>query len=240
MQFLELTLDTPEENLALDEALIETAERDPDFPETLRIWEPQSLMVVVGRSSRVSNETYSATCQQDGVPILRRTSGGTAIVTGVGCLMYALILSYQRRSELRMIEHAHQFVLNSLAVALSSRIPGIQRAGISDLVTQDQLKFSGNSLRCRRHTLLYHGTLLYDFPIRQIGRYLATAPRQPEYRQGRDHDSFVTNLSLPRAQLRDILLQAWPVTEVATEWPEQLTHDLVAQKYTCDKWNRKF
>ena len=80
MQFLELTLDTPEENLALDEALIETAERDPDFPETLRIWEPQSLMVVVGRSSRVSNETYSAICQQDGVPILRRTSGGTALV----------------------------------------------------------------------------------------------------------------------------------------------------------------
>ena len=240
MQLLELTLDLPEENLALDEALIETAEQSDGSFETLRIWEPGQSMVVVGRSSRVDNETFPSVCQRDGVPILRRGSGGASIVTGAGCLMYSLVLSYEKRPDLRMIEQAHQFVLNTHAHAISALVPGVHRAGISDLVTYEKKKFSGNSLRCRRRHLLYHGTLLYNFALGQIGRYLANAPRQPAYRQGRDHDAFVTNLSLTRAELRETLLQAWAVTESTSKWPERLTRELVAQKYGRDGWNLQF
>ena len=46
----------------------------------------------------------------------------------------------------------------------------------SDLVLGD-LKFSGNSARCRRRWLLYHGTLLYDFPLALVARCLKMPPR---------------------------------------------------------------
>ena len=55
MYLLDLTLPTPAENVALDEALLEAAEAG-DCPSVLRLWEPRETFVVVGRSSRVAEE----------------------------------------------------------------------------------------------------------------------------------------------------------------------------------------
>ena len=50
MKLLELTLPTPAENLALDEALLDAAEAGELPDEVLRLWEPSQPLVVVGRS----------------------------------------------------------------------------------------------------------------------------------------------------------------------------------------------
>ena len=237
MRLLDLTLDSPAENVALDEALIEHAEQSGNPVEMVRIWEPPQVMVVIGRSSKVDDEVHLDRCRQHAVPVLRRSSGGAAIVTGPGCLMYGLVMSYELRPTLRMIENAHQCVLAALATSLARHIPGVHRAGISDLVTADELKFSGNSLRCRRNYLLYHGTLLYDFPLHLINSYLGTPPRQPDYRQGRDHASFVTNLPLSESQIRETVLQTFDGSYPLSDWPRQRMQKLVSEKYTRDDWN---
>ena len=149
--------------------------------EVLRLWESRQPMVVVGRGSHVAQEVDLAACRRDGVPVLRRTSGGGAIVNGPGCLMYALVLSYALRPRLRAIDVAHRHVLETLAGALRQFSADVVCRGTSDLA-MGELKFSGNSLRVRRTHLLYHGTLLYDFSLGAIGRYLVEPPRQPEYR----------------------------------------------------------
>ena len=109
---VDLTLATPEENLALDEALLDQAEAGTGS-EVLRLWESRQPMVVVGRGSHVAQEVDLAACRRDGVPVLRRTSGGGAIVNGPGCLMYALVLSYALRPRLRAIDVAHRHVLET-------------------------------------------------------------------------------------------------------------------------------
>lgn len=48
MRYLDLTLPTPAENLALDEALLEEAENAAKPLETLRFWEPPQNMAIVG------------------------------------------------------------------------------------------------------------------------------------------------------------------------------------------------
>src|SRR5688572_12695490 len=103
MRLLHLTLPTPAENLALDEALLDWAEEENAEWEFLRLWESPVPMVVVGRSSRVHEEVYESACDEANVPILRRSSGGAAIVAGPGCLMYAVILSYALQQELKDI-----------------------------------------------------------------------------------------------------------------------------------------
>ena len=165
MRLLDLTLPL-RENLALDGVL--DRPNTPSDREVLRFWEPAEPMVVVGRSSRLAAEVRLDYCRQHGIPVLRRPSGGAAIVTGPGCLMYALVLSYALRPPLRAVDYAHSFVLGMMAAALGQRTPGVCCRGISDLVVGD-LKFSGNSVRCKRQYLLYHGTLLYDFPLGRIG-----------------------------------------------------------------------
>ncbi|MBN2581269.1 MAG: lipoate--protein ligase family protein [Pirellulales bacterium] len=238
MQYLNLTLPMPAENLALDEALLEEAEAAAAPREILRLWESPVPLVVVGRSSRVDDEVHVETCRAHGVPILRRPSGGAAIVAGPGCLMYALVLSYQQRPELRPVAHCHSFVLNVIAAALHCFCPEVRCAGTSDLVFGDR-KFSGNSMRARRRNFLYHGTLLYQFPSEQIGHYLKTPPRTPAYRAGRDHAAFVTNLPLSREVLGNALIQAWAATDPRSDWPPASVTRLVAERYSQPEWNWK-
>ena len=228
MRYLDLTLPTAAENLALDEALLEEAEAAP--AETLRLWESPQPLVVVGRSSRIDVEVRVDVCRASGIPILRRASGGAAVVTGPGCLMYALVLSYQLRPALRAVDRAHRFVLGTIGAALEPLVPDVQCRGTSDLAVGDR-KFSGNSMRCKRSHLLYHGTLLYNFPLDLIGRCLATPPHQPEYRQGRAHESFVMNLALDAATLRRTMTAAWGAEERRSEWPALRTTQLAGEKY---------
>ena len=94
-------------------------------------------------------------------------------------------------------------------------------------------------MRCKREHLLYHGTLLYDFPLEMIGRCLAMPPRQPDYRQARPHDTFVANLPLSAAMLRSALQAAWTACEPCSAWPQAATRRLVAEKYSRPEWNEQ-
>ncbi|MEX2141658.1 MAG: hypothetical protein WD894_20500 [Pirellulales bacterium] len=238
MLVLDLTLNSPAENLALDEALLLDAEDAAQPREVLRLWESPQTFVVLGSSSRYHDEINTPLCSAEGVPVLRRPSGGAAILTGPGCLMYALVLSYERHPHLQAVDLAHRHVLRRLASAIGQRVPAVHEAGTSDLAMGDH-KFSGNSLRCKRRCLLYHGTLLYDFPLEQMGRYLRTPRRQPDYRRQRPHAEFVVNLPLNRAALVVAVREAFEAQEPLIDWPRERTQHLVAERYTCQKWNER-
>jgi len=238
MRYLDLTLPTPPENLALDEALLEEAEQAGRPTETLRLWEPAEPMVVVGRSSRIDDEVHRDFCRRRGIPILRRPSGGAAVLTGPGCLMYALVLSYERRPKLRMIDHAHRFVLGRIASALQALVPDVTCRGTSDLAIGRE-KFSGNSVRCKRDHFLYHGTLLYGFPLELIDECLTMPPREPAYREGRAHCTFVANLPLSAAEIRRALVAAWDANKPCVPWPRDHTLRLVNEKYGQPEWNER-
>jgi lipoate---protein ligase len=225
MDYLDLTLEDAAENLALDEALLDEAEAAGEPREVLRLWEPRQAMVVVGRSSKVESEVRLDECGRRGIPVLRRVSGGAAIVTGPGCLMYALVLSYRRRPELRAVDEAHQFVLGRTAAALAALVPGVHCRGTSDLAVGEG-KFSGNSMRARREHFLYHGTLLYDFPLALVGDCLALPPRQPGYRRQRPHGEFIMNLPSSARAMPAALVEAWQAHRTRADWPEALTRQL--------------
>jgi len=238
MRFLDLTLPSLAENLALDEALLDEAETSVAPLETLRVWESSTPGVVVGRSSHVHVEVRGEVCRDLRVPVLRRISGGAAVVVGPGCLMYALVLSLRRRPELRAIDTAHTHVLGTIAAALRPSVPGLAMRGTCDLAL-DEKKVSGNSVRCKRDYLLYHGTLLYGSSLEMVSRLLAMPPRQPEYRNARGHDIFVTNLPLDADSLRAALRSAWDACEPCPQWPRAETERLVAEKYSQRQWNEQ-
>ncbi|MEX2168996.1 MAG: hypothetical protein WD851_06780 [Pirellulales bacterium] len=220
MELLDVTFPTPAENLAFDEELL-----DRDNPhEFLRLWESPLPIVVLGRSSKLEVEVNQPACIRLSVPILRRVSGGAAIVAGPGCLMYAAILDLERRPELAAVDRAHAWVLGQFVQALKPLVPNVSCAGTSDLVLLPKehtpretcgdlsnmaRKFSGNSIRLKRKRLLYHGTLLYDFDLTSIPRLLRMPPRHPAYRDNRPHENFLTNLTVDGEALRETIIEHW-------------------------------
>jgi lipoate---protein ligase len=265
MFFTSFTSSSPHENLAWDEAIVELADvvsesDDSGFDvanhtETLRIWEFASPTVVLGRSSRVAQEVNLPYCEQTGIPVLRRSSGGSTIVAGPGCLMYSLLLVYRKRPECRSIDVAHRVVMKGLRQAVGQTLETfgldqkVEWLGTCDL-TIGEKKFSGNALRCKRNVMLYHGTILLNMPLDWIYRALLQPPRQPTYRKQRDHQSFVQNL-LPegfsdvipfRINLVESLRSCWGALESWDRFPwidslDQKCQDLLRDRYLDTNWH---
>jgi lipoate-protein ligase A len=234
MRLLDLALSTLPENLALDEALLLQAETG-QVQEVLRFWEWPEPAVVLGAGGQFAQEIELAICQEANVPIWRRASGGGTVLLGRGCLCFSLVLAYERSPELRDIRRSYRFILERLSEALDGVLPEIGRAGTSDLAAGG-LKFSGNAQQRKRHCLLHHGTLLYDFDLSLVSRYLRLPSRQPEYRQGRGHGEFLRNLPCAAAELRDRLGLAWQADAKLDAWPKELVSQLVADKYVRAEW----
>jgi lipoate---protein ligase len=237
MYFLDHTEADPAANIAVDEALLDWVEESQsEAPiEILRLWEPAAPIAVIGRASVMSKEVNEAVCQERGIPVLRRSSGGTAIVTGPGCLMYAAVLSLKQRPQLRMIDAAHCFALERVAKAIRECGVDARCAGTSDVMAVNQ-KFSGNSLRTRREALLYHGTILLDFDLTLMECLAKDPPRQPDYREGRSHLEFVKNLGLPVEQVKQALKKAWHAEEEMIDWPKHRVHALVKERFGQREW----
>lgn len=201
----------PRDHLSLDEAMLLAAD-EGDLNESLRLWELGRPVVVAGRATRVDEEINRPYCRDHGIEILRRCTGGASVVGGPGCLMYSLVLPLAGRGELRKIDVAHEYVMSRVLRALRRQLAAAEYQGTCDL-TWENRKCSGNSMRVARRHLLYHGTMLYDFDLSLIDRCLRLAPRQPEYRGGRDHHDFVTNVPIDPRKFADDLCLVFDVQQ---------------------------
>ena len=237
MHLLPLTLPTPAENLALDEALLLEAE-EGECGEVLRLWESPTPAVVLGAGCRLIADVEESACARDGVPILRRASGGGTVLLGQGCLAYSLVLAYSRDAALTEIPSSYRWILDMVRSALADVLPDVRVTGTSDLASAGR-KFSGNAQQRKRTHLLHHGTLLYAFDLGQVSKYLHQPARQPEYRQGREHEAFLMNLPLTRAEIERRLCAAWQVEGPPLPWPAERVRELTAKKYTSPEWTRR-
>ncbi|NDD67072.1 hypothetical protein EBZ35_05425, partial [bacterium] len=153
--------ETLAEHVQADECLLRMA-ADGQWPMALRCWEPPSIGVVMGYGNHPDREVNMPRCAQDGIPVLRRCSGGGAVVLGPGCLCYTLVGSSREIPSWDTIGGVTAWVMGQLRDMLC-QFWGISVSiqGTSDLVWQDR-KISGNAQRRLREYVLFHGTLLCD------------------------------------------------------------------------------
>ncbi len=229
MQFLDYTCPTPAENLALDEALLDHAEHH-DGPEVLRVWESARPFLVLGLSCKVAEDVHVEACLRDGLPVLRRRSGGGTVLQGPGSLSYALVLRVSRDPDLASIGGTNRWVLERVRQALLPLTGGIEMRGISDLAIAGR-KISGNAQRRKREWILFHGTLLHAFDVEQVERYQRLPPRRPEYRGERAHRDFLRTLTASPFDIRSALRRAF---DAQTDFghAEALRTTELAERYT--------
>jgi lipoate-protein ligase A len=236
MTFLDLTLPTLEENLALDEALLLDAEAGG--PEVLRLWEWPRHAIVLGAGGKLADDVSEDACLADGVPIARRSSGGGTVLLGSGCLLFSLVLRFERDPALGDLHASYRYILGRIREGLAPSVGAVALQGSSDL-TLDDRKFSGNAQQRKRTHLLHHGTLLHAFDFAPLSRYLKAPPRQPEYRRQRGHGEFLSNVPIGEVKLRELLRAAWQASELLSAWPVEMVKRLVEEKYERDEWIRR-
>jgi lipoate-protein ligase A len=241
MKHLNLTLPSPAENLACDEALLDWRE-EKGGEEILRFWESPETFVVVGYANKIATEVNIENCRAKQIPIFRRCSGGGTVLQGAGCLNYALILRIAEKSPLASISSANKFIMEKNRAAIESVINNPQFSisvrGHTDLVF-DGKKISGNSQRRKKNFLLFHGTFLLNFELALVSEFLRMPSKQPDYRGNRKHSEFLTNLHLPAIEIKNALKKIWNAADELREFPKPEIQKLASQKYSTDEWNFK-
>jgi lipoate-protein ligase A len=234
VKYLDRTWADPARNLGCDEALLLEAEAGGE--ETLRFWEPRSPFVVMGHASRVEDEISLDACRAAGVPVLRRPSGGAAVLQAPGCLNYTVVLDLAARA-LGEVAAANAYVMERSRRALEPLVGApVSIEGFTDLTLAGR-KFSGNSQYRKKRALLFHGSFLLDCDIALIEKLLLAPPRQPDYRRRRPHRDFLTNIHIPAAALKAALRGAWSAAEERSAPPHEKIEALVGERYARDEWN---
>jgi lipoate---protein ligase len=236
VRHLDYTFNSPEENLACDDVLLDLCEEG--FAQSLlRFWEPKDYFVVLGYSNILDQEVNVRVCNDNSIQVLRRSSGGGTVLQGPGCLNYSLILNTNQFPELESITQTNCYILKRQKQALNHLVGDtIEVQGSSDL-TLGKLKFSGNAQRRKRTHLLFHGTFLLKMDLSKMGKYLLFPSKQPDYRADRDHADFLTNLNISSQEIKEAILKQWEAVDKIENFPFQRVGALARERYSIPKWN---
>ncbi len=229
--------------LALEEALFRFFEREGG-PPALRLWRPRSLCVVLGTGRPAARDVKLPLCREEGVPVLRRFSGGGTVVHSPGQLCFSFFLPFALHPSLRTVEGSYRFVFSLVGRALSALgVEGLAFREPCDFALDDR-KVSGNAQRRGRRFLLHHGTLLVDCDPAPLGRFLNEPDEAPAYRRGRSHRDFLTTLknrgyNTNVEETASAFRRALCGAEAPFEIPDcvvQKAVGLAREKYALDAW----
>jgi len=211
----DITLSSPEENILFDEVLLGLAEKGL-AGEVLRFWESPSYFIVLGKISKFEEDVNSVALREIPILVLRRSSGGGTVLQGQGCLNYTLILDKRLDKELNSISNSYQYILSRVIKGLNTLNVEAIFKPVSDIALADsEKKFSGNAQHRGKDFILHHGTILYDFDISQIEKYLLIPTKMPDYRHKRSHRDFVTNILASARDIKKAIRKVFDAQEAA-------------------------
>ena len=208
--------ETPEENIDIDTRLLQAsnkAVKENRLNECafLRFWESKDYFVCLGASNKAKTEVNIPNTTKDNIPILKRCSGGGTVVQGPGCMNYCVVLPISYNANLKSIDNTNKFIMNKTQKAIQAVLTTNDKVmiqGFTDL-TINNIKFSGNAQRRLNRSILFHGSILYQFNIQKISDYLAFPSRHPKYRKKRSHEEFCQNINLTKKEIKASLLKEW-------------------------------
>jgi hypothetical protein len=217
------------------------------------------LTVAIGLSQKPERELDLAAMRRDGVGLVRRQSGGGAVLLGPGVLCWeaAAPLPWLEAAGGAGIHNAYAVLSRPIVEALRRLGLEVFQAGICDLsiagaAAEPARKLAGTAQLRRKNRVLAHGSLLLDIDLSLLSRYLKPPSEQPEYRAGRGHAEFcqtaADKLGLDAAGRKALpgrLARAAAAVLAPSGWdwlvppnpPPPAALRLMREKYLADAWN---
>ena len=195
------TLEARDDRMNLDADLLESVQAGK--PWAYRSWEAQELVVVLGRGNKAVTEVYEERCKADNIPILRRRGGGGAVVLSPGVLVLSLVTHVKQRYHFKeYFWQINEYIIEAL---MKAGLTELEQRGISDICLRRR-KILGSSMYHGKDILFYTASLMVSNDLQLLERYLKHPSKEPDYRQGRTHRDFVTNIQqeYPEIQFQTI------------------------------------
>lgn len=231
-------------NVAADEALLTACEQNLlGVGSALRLWRQASWAVVLGASGKVDQEVFAERCQQAGVPVARRSSGGGTVLLGPGtlCLSWVRPLADFAVAD-RGVRELQVAMLEELAGIFRSDKPALEVIAAGDWALGGR-KCAGSAQRRQKTHVLVHMSLLNQTDLGMISRLLPPPPRMPDYRAQRTHDQFLTNFDMPPDRIVERLYDHWPNADYFSNVPlpvKSLADTLAADRFRLAEWTTRF
>ncbi len=187
----------PYVNLSVEDWILNHLTADQ---QVLFLWR-NGPTVVIGRNQNPWNEVNLDYLKKNSIYLARRASGGGAVYQDLGNTNFTLLSPKEHDSR----ENNNKIILSALSEF------GIQgeASGRNDLVTLDQLKFSGSAFREKLDRAFHHGTMLMNADLTVLGQILTPNPKKLQAKGKESVRARVVNLNQLNAKIEhDVFCKA--------------------------------
>lgn len=214
---------------------------------TLHFYTRKRPTISMGYFEKVEESVNLPLCRRDGVFILRRVSGGSAIYTDAGQIIYAVIGPASEFPGNK--QESYRKICSAIIRGLSRLVIKADFKPINDVQIGGK-KVSGSAQMRKWGVLLQHGTLILDLDREKMFSYLRVGSDKLEKQGIEVPQDRVTSLSeaTGRAYSRDAVVEAI-VSGFEEEFGVKIVRGeltasekgeierLIREKYGNDDWN---
>jgi len=224
-------------NMAIDEALMETVNQAP----VLRIYGWRPPAVSVGYFQSMKEEVDLDKCNQNGVDVVRRLTGGGAVLHD-----FELTYSFITKDYPQNVMESYAWICDAVVISINRLGFDAHFVPLNDIIIGDK-KVSGNAQTRRHGILLQHGTLLLGVDIDKMFSLLKVPSEKLRDKIVKEARQRVTSLTGTTFDEMALSLKS----SFATKFDAKLVSDtlsteevdrvrwLAEQKYRSKEWNLK-
>ncbi|MDR0616823.1 MAG: lipoate--protein ligase [Synergistaceae bacterium] len=227
----------PQFNLALEEYALTGMDMD-----MIMLWR-NSASVIIGCNQNAVEEIDASYVKENGIPVVRRQSGGGAVFHDLGNVNFTVInkLGGDDFNNYRKFTAPIISYLSELGVSAEFQ-------GRNDLVI-DGMKFCGNAQAVKKNRIMHHGCILYSADVSRLAGALRPKRAKIESKGVKSVRKRVTNIAdhLPEPIPVEVFLSglaSYFIKNVPGILPYGLTDSdisaaekLMREKYETWEWN---
>lgn len=223
------------QNMAIDEALTESVGEVP----ILRIYGWRPAAVSIGYFQSMNEEVDFTKCREIGVDIVRRLTGGGAVLHE-----YELTYSFISRRYPQNIVESYKWICDAIVISIKRLGFDASFVPLNDIVIAGK-KVSGNAQTRRKGVLLQHGTILLGVDVNKMFSVLKVPSEKLRDKIIKDVKERVTSLAGTTYDNMATSLK----TSFAAKFEAKLIDDtlsteeisharwLAERKYSSNEWN---
>ncbi|MEL4506206.1 biotin/lipoate A/B protein ligase family protein [Luteococcus sp. H138] len=237
----------PAMHVALDQVISEEVSAGRRRP-TLRLWDWDSPLVVIGSFQSVRNEIDADGAARHGIDVVRRISGGGAMFMEPGnCITYSLVVPGSLVEGLSF-EQSYAFLDDWVLGALAEVGVNARYVPLNDIAS-DQGKIGGAAQRrFKDGTVLHHVTMSYDIDADKMLQVLRIGREKLSDKGTKSANKRVdpmrSQTGLPREEIMRSFLAHFAgryATQASNYTDEELrlAERLVAEKFSTPEWTNR-